>query len=286
MTRVGYIGLGAMGQPLARAAAGAGFEVWVNDLDEARLAEAASRGARRAGSPCELARNVDIVAIVVKGDGPIEEVISGDDGVLAGARAGQIVMVHTTAHPSALARLEQFASKLGVDVVDAPMTGGRQGAESRSLVYMLGGKKEAVERVRPVLQPSAREIFHLGPLGSGAAMKLVQQTVFCLNNLAAHEGMRLAQAAGLDVGTAQRVLHESGAQSWVADNWLERYRIRADGEVSGEGWGAEQFATLLLTLSPAIELGREVGIALPAAALMQQLFPVKPKPPKTRSGRR
>jgi 3-hydroxyisobutyrate dehydrogenase-like beta-hydroxyacid dehydrogenase len=125
-----------------------------------------------------------------------------------------------------------------------------------------------------LLQLSASEIYRVGGIGAGAVTKLVQQVIFCLNRLAAYEGMRLAEAYRLDLETVQRVLHDTPAQSFVSDNWLARYRILKEDE-DPPGWTIEEFARLLLTLTPAIELGRELGVPLPATALVQQLFPVQ-----------
>jgi 3-hydroxyisobutyrate dehydrogenase len=275
MTSVGYIGLGAMGMPMAMGALAAGFDVWVHDLQLDRMQAAAAKGAHAAATPRDLAGAAEIVALVVKGDGPAERVAL--EGILPDARRGQTLVIHSTVHPRTIHRIAAAAGPVGVAVVDAQMTGGQIGAEAHELCFMVGGDADAVERVRPLLATTAREIHRVGGLGAGSAMKLVQQTVFCLNRLAAYEGMRLAAAAGLELEGVQRVLGRTAAQSFVVDNWLGRYRLLdADDERSGlPGWPIREFARLLLSVTPALELAHEHGVELPATALMQSLFPVE-----------
>lgn len=274
MTSVGYIGLGTMGMPMAMGALAAGFDVWVHDLQHDRVREATARGARSVATPRELAEQVEIVAVVVKGDAGVEQVVL-DDGVLSGARSGQVLVIHSTVNPRTIHKVAACASPLGVEVVDAQMTGGQQGAEEHKLCFMVGGGANSIERIRPLLQATAREIFCVGGLGAGTAMKLVQQVIFCLNRLASDEGMRLAMAAGLDLETVQQVLNSTAAQSFVVDNWLSRYRILEE-DMEPPGWTVQEFARQLLSLTPALKLGGELGVALPATALIQELFPVDP----------
>lgn len=276
MTTVGYIGLGTMGMPMAMGALDAGFDVWVFDICSDRVEQAEARGAHGASSVAELAKRSEIFAVVVKGDELVEQVVL-KDGVLSAPTAEQVLVIHSTVHPRTIKKIAARAAPFGVEVVDAQMTGGAHGAEGRELCFMVGGNADTIERIRPLLQSSASEIYRIGELGAGTAMKLVQQVVFCLNRLSAYEGMRLAESAGLDMETVQRVLGSTAAQSFVADNWLSRYRILEDGE-EPPGWNVRDFARLLGSLTPALELGRDLGIALPATALIQQLFPPQPGP--------
>jgi 2-hydroxy-3-oxopropionate reductase len=278
MVCVGYIGLGAMGLPLAMAALGAGFDVSVHDIKKSRMREAAARGARPAATPSSLAAQAEIIAVVVKGDALVEQVLL-NDGALAAARPGNVLVIHSTVHPRTIRKIAACASSRGVEVVDAQLTGGQHGAEARALCFMVGGQASAIERIRPLLQSSAREIHVVGGPGAGATMKLVQQTIFCLNRLAAYEGMRLAERAGLDLETVQRVLKSTAAQSFVLDHWLARYRILENG-AEPPGWTIAEFSRLLLSLTPALELGREMGVALPATALVQQLFVMESPEPR------
>jgi 2-hydroxy-3-oxopropionate reductase len=269
-TTVGYIGLGKMGKAMATNALRAGFEVSVYDVREQPVNELCELGAKAAANPKEVATHCQLIAVVVWDDAQVQQVMVGDHGILAGAQAGSLVIIHTTVHPATVRNLAKEISDRGLEIVDAQMSGGQAGAENRQLCFMVGGNREAFEQCRPLLASSGSNIFHMGALGMGAVMKLVQQTILCLNRLAAYEGMRLARAYGLDERLTQDVLGQSFAQSYVVDNWLGRFVVRDEDPQSKQG-----FALVLHTITPALELARELGIGLPLAALAQQMFPLK-----------
>jgi 3-hydroxyisobutyrate dehydrogenase-like beta-hydroxyacid dehydrogenase len=158
----------------------------------------------------------------------------------------------------------------GLEILDAQMSGGQGGAESRQLCFMVGGHRDAFEQCRPLLASSGSKIFHMGELGMGAVMKLVQQTILCLHRFSTYEGMRLARAYGLDERLTQEVLGQSFAQSYVIDNWLERFVVKDEDPAS-----KESFALVLHTITPDFDLARELGIGLPLAAFALQMFPSK-----------
>ena len=134
---------------------------------------------------------------------------------------------------------------------------------------MVGGEPAPLDRCRPVFETSGAHIFHVGDLGMGAATKLAQQVIICLNRLSAYEGMRLAEKAGVNLDALRAIVHLTSAQSQIADNW-EQYR-RVDGSGSERGYALAHL--FWKGLCPALELGHELGLALPATALVQQLFP-------------
>ncbi len=268
----GFIGLGRMGKPMARNALQGGFDTVVFDPRSEPVDELVALGATAAGSPKDVAARADITGIVVKSDETVDEVITGPDGILRGARPGSVIAIHTTVEPRTVLRMAETAKEKGVEVIDAPISGGQHGAESAALCYMVGSDEALLERCRPLFATSGPEIHHLGGLGRGSAMKVVHQVVVCLHILAAKEGMELAEASGLDLRQVQEVLRVTGTQSSATEGWVDRFRL-TDGAEIGEGMSRQQFAVMLLTLTPAIELARELGIGLPASALLQQLFP-------------
>ena len=274
-TIAGFVGLGRMGKAMARNALRSGFETVVFDLRSEPVDELAALGATAAGNPKDVAAAADITGIVVKGDEAVVEVITGPDGVLQAARPGSVIAIHTTVHPGTVLRMAEVAKDHGIEVIDAPISGGQRGAESASLCYMVGSDEALLERCRPLFATSGTEVRHLGGLGKGSAMKAVHQTIACLHILAAKEGMELAEASGLDLEQVQEVLRITDASSSATENWVGRFRL-ADGGGSGGGMSRQQFAGMLLTLTPAIELARELGLGLPATALLQQLFPPAP----------
>jgi 3-hydroxyisobutyrate dehydrogenase-like beta-hydroxyacid dehydrogenase len=267
---VGYIGLGKMGRAMAANALRAGFAVSVHDLREEPVKELCELGAKAAPNPKEVASRCQLIGVVVWDDHQVEQVMAGEHGILAGAKAGSVIIIHTTVHPATVRDLAQRVRDRGLEIVDAQMSGGQAGAENRQLCFMVGGNREAFEQCRPLLASSGSNLFHMGELGMGAVMKLVQQTILCLNRLAVYEGMRLARAYGLDERLTQEVLGQSFAQSYVVDNWLGRFVVRDEDPQS-----QQQFALVLHTITPALELARSLGIGLPLAALAQQMFPLK-----------
>ena len=267
-TRVGFIGLGNIGKPMAVNVATAGFELMVYDVREEPLKELAALGATVAHSPREIGAHGEIIELVVVDDAQVEAVTLGEGGVLSGARPGSVIAIHSTVHPKTVRKIAELAQARGVGVIDAEVSGGERGAQAKTLCYMVGGDKALFERCRPVFATSGANIFHLGDLGSGAIAKLAHNLIVYVNMLAASEGMRLAEKAGLDLKALQEVVHASAGQSRVADNWLQQRRLK---EVYTSGpQGLMQLIHKDLRL--ALELGHDLGLPLPGAALTQQLI--------------
>lgn len=266
-SKIGFIGLGAMGKPMAANIAKAGFELTVYDVREERCKELAALGARVVASAREVAEKSDIVEIAVVDDDQAERVIIGDQGVIHGARTGSIVAIHSTILPATVRKIAARCSTQGVEVIDVPMSGGQKGAEDRQLAYMAGGDAAVLEKCRPVFVTSASHIFHLGGLGTGATAKMLIQIVVCLNMIAAHESQLLCDKTGLDFKSFQEVLHVSSGQSNVLDNW-QRFKRPEEPEAVRQR-RADVFEK---SLSPALELAREVGADLPGTALAQSLI--------------
>jgi len=267
--KVGFIGLGRMGKPMAVNLLRAGVGLVVHDSRQQPVLELANLGATIASSPREAAEAVDLVEIVVVDDAQVEEVLLGDRGVLQGARDGTIIVIHSTVYPQTVKKMAKPAAAKGVQVIDAPVSGGEAGAREKSLCYMVGGDLALLERCREVFSTSASEIFHVGALGSGATAKMIVQVVTCINMLAAHEAEMLAAQGGLDFAALQKVLHASSGQSFVTDNWINRFKLAQD-PIENRRRRTEVFQK---SLAPAIEMARQLGLFLPGAALAERLFP-------------
>jgi 3-hydroxyisobutyrate dehydrogenase-like beta-hydroxyacid dehydrogenase len=265
--KIGFIGLGAMGKPMASNIARAGFELTVCDLREEPCKALAALGARVVASAREVAEKSDIIEIAVVDDAQAEEVVIGEHGVVHGARAGSIVAIHSTILPGTARNIAVRCRANGVEVIDVPMSGGQKGAEERRLAYMAGGEAAVLEKCRPVFVTSASHIFHLGELGMGATAKMLIQIVVCLNMIAAHESELLCKKTGLDFKNFQEVLHVSSGQSNVLDNWQGFKRPGEPEAVRRQR--ADVFAK---SLAPALELAREVGVSIPGTALAQGLL--------------
>jgi 2-hydroxy-3-oxopropionate reductase len=266
--KIGFIGLGTMGKPMAVNIAKAGFDLTVCDLREERCQELALLGAKVASTAREVAERSDIIEIVVVDDDQTERVVAGEQGLVHGARSGLIVAVHSTILPATVRKIAVWCSAKGVEVIDAPVSGGQQGAQDRQLCYMVGGDAGVLEKCRPVFATSASDIFHLGELGMGATAKMLIQIVVCLNMIAAHECESLCDKTGLDFKMLQKILHVSAGQSFVLDHWLGRFKRLEDSEAVRRH-REEVFSK---SLSPALELARDVGVSLPGTAFAQGLM--------------
>jgi 2-hydroxy-3-oxopropionate reductase len=267
-TRVGFIGLGNMGKHMAVNIAKAGFDLMVYDLRAEPMRELTALGAKAARSADEIGAHAEIIEVVVVDDRQVEAVLLGEGGALSAAKRGSIIVIHSTVHPRTVRKLAEQAAAKGVTLIDAEVSGGERGAIAKTLCYMVGGDKAAFERCRPIFATSGANIFHLGALGSGAITKLAHNLIVYVNMLAASEGMRLAEKAGVDLKSMEQVVHAGTAQSRVADHWSQQRKLR-DTYTSGPRGLME---LIHKDLRLALELGHDLGLSLPGAALTQQLL--------------
>lgn len=261
--KVGYIGLGNMGRPIATNVVSAGYDLMVYDLRQQPMEELAHLGATIAHSAKQVGEHADIVELSVVNDEQVELVVAGPDGVLQGAKPGSIIAIHSTIHPNTAIRMAERARPQGVEVLDAQVSGGQAGAWAKTLCYMVGGEQAAFERCRPVFATSGAHLFYMGRLGMGSATKIAQQMITCVTLLAVSEGFAVARKAGVDLEEFQQLLRVSSAQSGIGDHWLERSGRMGMGTLDLWYQG----------LSPALALSHELGVAVPGVALTQQLFP-------------
>jgi 3-hydroxyisobutyrate dehydrogenase-like beta-hydroxyacid dehydrogenase len=210
MTTVGLVGTGRMGTAMARALARAGHPLVLYNRTRDRAAALASElAATVAATPAELAAAVDISLSMVADDDAVADVYGGPEGLIAGARRGAVLVDLSTVTPRALRAFVADATAAGLGLLDSPVSGSVAFAESGQLTLMVGGRTDDLERARPVLEPLARTILHIGPLGTGAAMKLaVNAIIFGLSN-AVSEALVLAERAGIDRTVAYDVIAAS-----------------------------------------------------------------------------
>jgi 3-hydroxyisobutyrate dehydrogenase-like beta-hydroxyacid dehydrogenase len=201
-----------MGGPMAANVVAAGHEVAGFDVAPDRVGALEERGGRGARSPADAARGADVVSVVVLDGDQVVAACTGADGVLAGADPDAVVAVHSTVHPDAVARVAAAAPE-GVSVLDAPISGGVRGARDGTLAIMVGGDAAAFERARPAFDAMGSLVLHLGPPGAGLAAKLARNLIGYVSLLGAHEGRRLADAAGVDDETFTQILEHTGAVS-------------------------------------------------------------------------
>ena len=267
-TPVGFIGLGNIGKPMAINLAIAGFDLMVYDLRAEPMRELTALGAKAARSADEVGAHGEIIEVVVVDDAQVEAALLGEGGVFSGAKRGSIIAIHSTVHPRTVRKLAEQAAAKGLTLIDAEVSGGERGAIAKSLCYMVGGDKAAFEKCRPIFATSGANIFHLGDLGAGAITKLAHNLIVYVNMLAASEGMRLAEKAGVDLKSMEQVVHAGAAQSRVADHWSQQSNLK-DTYTSGPRGLME---LIHKDLRLALELGHDLGLSLPGAALTQQLI--------------
>lgn len=267
-THVGFIGLGNMGKPIAINLAKAGFDLMVYDLRPEPMQELAALGAKCARSAHEIGKHAEIIELVVVDDAQVEALTIEEGGVLGNARPGTVIAIHSTVHPRTVRKVAALAEAKGVTVIDAQVSGGERGAYAKTLCYMVGGDKGAFEKCRPLFVTSGSNIFHLGDLGAGAITKLTHNLIVYVNMLAASEGMKLAQTAGIDLVAMEEVIHAGAAQSRVADHWSQQRKLGATYTTGPAGL----MQLIHKDLRLALELGHDLGVSLPGAALTQQMI--------------
>jgi 3-hydroxyisobutyrate dehydrogenase len=264
--RVGFIGLGSQGGPMARRIIEAGYPVTLWARRPATLEPFADTNAKTAGSPAELAAASDLVCVCVRDDADTEEVV---DAVLGGLAAGGVIAVHSTVHPDTCRRLAERARAGGVRLIDAPVSGGAPAAEAGRLLVMVGGDEETVEFCRPVLGSYGDPVVHLGPVGAGQVTKLLNNAAFTAHLGVAVSLLALGQSLGVDqLRLADVISHGSGnsfALGRVASaggtlarigehaGHLLRKDVRLIADVAGDGDG-ERGATLLAAADSALAL--------------------------------
>ncbi|MDX6277674.1 MAG: hypothetical protein QOJ72_1802 [Nocardioidaceae bacterium] len=207
-TRVGFVGLGNIGKPMAqRLAAAEGIELSVFDLLPEAAAELEALGARAASSVGELAAQTDIVCVMVRDDDQVRDVLAK---VLTGEGA-KVVVIHSTVAPSTPAELAAEAARHGVHVLDAPVSGGAMGASAGTLAILVGGSDEAFAAARPALDGLSSYVVHAGPIGAGTQLKLARNLMHFVAFTAATEAQRLAEAVGLDLVELGKVVRHTDA---------------------------------------------------------------------------
>jgi 3-hydroxyisobutyrate dehydrogenase len=210
--RVGFIGLGSQGGPMARAIVDAGFDTTLWARRAASLEPYADTAAKTAESPAELGAASDLVCLCVVGDADVEEVVGGDNGVLAGMAEGGIIAIHSTVHPDTCRRLAETAAAKGVSLIDAPVSGGAPAVAEKRLLVMVGGDADVVERCRPVFESYGSHV-HLGPLGSGQVTKLLNNLLFTANLANAKTTLELGEALGVSATSLGEVLTRGSGNS-------------------------------------------------------------------------
>jgi 3-hydroxyisobutyrate dehydrogenase len=262
--RVAFLGLGTMGAAMAANLARAGFAVVAWNRTPDRAPELADLGIERAPNPATAAAQAEIIVICVSDTPDVEAVLFGQDGAAGGARAGSLVIDCSTIAPSGSWGFAARLKEHGLSMVDAPVSGGSEGARNATLTIFVGGDAVDVERARPVLAAMGRTITHVGPIGAGQAVKAVNQVILAGAYLGVAEGIVLAIKAGLDVEQVVAALGGGAAQSWVLAN-------RSGRMLDNDYPLGFKVSLHRKDLGIALELAGQLGAVLPVSALAAQL---------------
>jgi len=262
--KVAFIGMGTMGSAMALNILRAGYEVTVHNRSREREEPVAKAGARRADSPKNAARGADIVITCVSDTPDVEAVVLGENGVIQGAKAGAIVVDMSTISPSATRRIAAELAKKGIRMLDAPVSGGSEGAQKGTLSIMVGGEATDVQKAMPVLRAMGKSITHIGPTGAGQMTKAINQVVAGGVYLAVAEGVTLGLKAGLDMEKVVQALAGGAAGSWVLNH-------RSGNMIKNEYPLGFRVRLHRKDVAIVMEAARELGVFLPATALVEQI---------------
>lgn len=263
--KIGYIGLGIMGKSMARNILKAGFEMIVHNRSQGAVQELVSEGARAANSPAQVAEQVDVVITNLPDSPDVEKVALGPGGVIESARPGLIFIDHSTIKPASARHISEVLGQKGVLCLDAPVSGGDIGARQGTLTIMVGGPREALEKVMPVLLAEGKTITHIGAAGTGQIAKAANQIMVAAQMVAMAELLIFSQKAGADPVKVVEAIRGGAAQCWTLD-------VKPPRLFQGNRQPGFKAYMQAKDLNIIIETAREYGIPLPSAALDAQLY--------------
>ena len=265
--KVGFIGLGIMGKPMARNLIKAGYELVVYNRSRGAVDELAGEGAQAAGSPREEAAACDVTILMLPDSPQVEEVVAGPNGVFEGARPGSLIVDMSTISPVVTQQLAEAGRQRGLALLDAPVSGGDVGAIQGTLSIMVGGAAEDLERARPIFEVLGKTIVHVGGNGAGQVVKACNQIVVALTIEAVSEALVLGAKAGVDPaviiqalsgGLAGNKVMEVRGPNFLTHNFKPGFKVDLHRK----------------DLGIALAAGREYGVALPVTALVEQMLTV------------
>ena len=264
--RAAFIGLGVMGFPMAGHLQNAGHQVTVFNRSPAKATAWAERyGGRTAPTPAEAATGAEVVLTCVGNDHDVREVVLGAQGALQAMPSGSILVDHTTASAVLARELAAAGAERGVGFLDAPVSGGQQGAEGGRLSIMVGGEEATYERVKPLLAAYGKAITRIGPVGSGQLTKMVNQICLAGVTQALAEALALVERAGLDGSIVLQAISQGAAQSWMMDH-------RATTMLEDRFDFGFAVNWMRKDLSICLDAARSMGASLPVTAIVDQFF--------------
>jgi 2-hydroxy-3-oxopropionate reductase len=265
MLKIGYIGLGLMGKPIARNLMKAGYPLVVLNRSRPPMDEMAAEGAGIATTPAEVASRVDVVFTNLPDSPDVEKVVLGENGILEGVHQGLIYVDNSTIKPGVAIRISEELSKKGIPALDAPVSGGEIGAINASLTIMVGGDEQVLQTTRPIFEAMGKTITYIGQSGSGQIAKAANQIMVAAQMVAMGELLIFAQKAGADPRKVVDAIRSGSAQCWALDNKPQRL-------FSGNRTPGFKSRMQAKDLNIVLETAREYEVPLPSAALNSQIF--------------
>lgn len=266
--RIGFIGIGIMGAPMAGHLARADYSLAINDIDRAKANALAAqhKGIAVAETPKAIAEMSDIVITMLPSGTYVREVALGRSGVIEGLHAGGLLLDTSSSEPWLTIDTAKALAAAGIDMVDAPVSGAQAGAQSAQLVFMAGGGKEPVNRVTPLLQVMGKKAFHLGPIGAGHAMKCINNLITAITFMATAEGLVIGKKFGLDPDAMIDVLNVSTGMSWISQT---HFKQRIFNRKFDDPFRLE---LMVKDIGIATELANREGIPAPLSGLAWELW--------------
>ena len=262
--KIAFIGLGTMGMGMALNILKAGHEISVHNRTREKEEAIAKEGARRAESPKEAAEGAQIIVTIVSDTPDVEEVLLGADGVVHGAAAGSIVIDMSTISPAATRQISEKLGKKGIKMLDAPVSGGPEGAQNGTLAIMVGGDRADFKKAFPILEIMGKTVTHVGPIGAGQITKAINQIIISGTYLTVAEGLTLGMKAGLDMQKVIEAISGGAASSWV----LHNRGINVVNNTYPLGFRVKLHHK---DLRIALDTARDLEVTLPATALVAQI---------------
>ena len=261
--KVAFIGMGTMGAPMALNILKSGHEVIVHNRTREKEEPVAKAGAHRAASPREASEGAEIIITCVSDTPDVEEIILGEDGVIDGAKQGAIVIDMSTISPTATRRMAETLGEKGIKMLDAPVSGGSEGAQKGTLSIMVGGEAEDLEKAEPVLQAMGKTT-HIGVVGAGQMTKAINQIVVAGTYWSVAEGIALGLKAGLDMEKVVLAVGGGAAGSWAMIN-------RSENMIKNNYPLGFKVQLHRKDLNIALNVARELGVTLPVSAYVEQV---------------
>jgi 3-hydroxyisobutyrate dehydrogenase len=264
-TKIGWIGTGVMGSSMVGHLMDAGFSATVYSRTKSKAEPLIAKGAAWAASPKAVAEASDVIFSIVGFPSDVREVMLGDDGALAGSKAGNVLVDMTTSDPTLAVEIDEAAKGKSVFSVDAPVSGGDVGAKNAALSIMIGGDADVVEALMPCWNAMGKTIVHQGPAGAGQHTKMVNQTLIATNMIGVCEALLYGYKAGLDLPTVMKSVATGAAGSWSLSNLGPRIM---DNNFD-PGFFVEHF---IKDMGIALDEAKKMGLSLPGLALSHQLY--------------